>query len=106
VECPNSRPGVLICPHCEAGELRPYGIAVGCDLCGRLVEDGIVRTIGQINALADALGGHACECGHHEMRRLPDGVCHCPACGSEVIGPSNVADREQRMCLLDPHQKR
>jgi ribosomal protein L37AE/L43A len=26
----------------------------------------------------------ACECGHPEMRRLPDGVYWCPACGSEV----------------------
>lgn len=24
-------------------------------------------------------------CGHPEMRRLPDGVFHCPACGSEVL---------------------
>ena len=25
------------------------------------------------------------ECGHPEMCRLPDGVFHCPACGSEVL---------------------
>jgi hypothetical protein len=80
VKGPSSRPRVLICPHCEAGV--------------------------QINALADALGRHACECGHPEMRRLPDGVFHCPACGSEVIGPSNFADREERLCFLDPHQNR
>jgi hypothetical protein len=80
VKGPSSRPGVLICPHCEAGV--------------------------QIIALADALGRHACECGHPEMRRLPDGVFHYPACGSEVIGPSNVADRGERLCLLDPHQNR
>jgi rRNA maturation endonuclease Nob1 len=29
---------------------------------------------------------HACkECHHSEMRLLPDGVFHCPACGSEVL---------------------
>jgi uncharacterized Zn finger protein (UPF0148 family) len=40
----------------------------------------------QIVALPDALGKHACEeCGHPEMRRLPDGTFHCPACGSEVL---------------------
>jgi hypothetical protein len=42
-------------------------------------------TLEEIVSLPDALGGHACECGHPEMRRLPDGVFHCPACGSEVI---------------------
>jgi ribosomal protein L37AE/L43A len=44
-----------------------------------------VRTIEQIVALPDVIGDHACECGHPEMRRLPDGVFHCPACGSEVL---------------------
>src|SRR3712207_7132400 len=32
-----------------------------------------------------AVGAHACECGHPEMRCLPDGVYHCPSCGSEVL---------------------
>ncbi|HEX2183234.1 MAG TPA: hypothetical protein VHH10_13200 [Rubrobacteraceae bacterium] len=31
------------------------------------------------------VGYHACECGHPGMRLLPDGVFHCPACGSEVL---------------------
>jgi hypothetical protein len=35
--------------------------------------------------LPEALGKHACECGHPEMRLLPGGVFHCPACGSEVV---------------------
>jgi hypothetical protein len=39
----------------------------------------------QIIALPDSWGKHACECGHPEMRLLPDGVYHCPACGSEVL---------------------
>ncbi len=48
----------------------------------------------QIVALPDALGKHACEeCGHPEMRRLPDGTFHCPACGSEVV-PLEAASRE------------
>jgi hypothetical protein len=78
------RPGALICPLCEAGELRPCGIVARCDSCARLVEDEVLRTLEQISTLPDGLGFHACECGHPEMRRLPDGVFHCPACGSEV----------------------
>jgi hypothetical protein len=45
-------------------------------------------TLEQIAVLPDALGAHACESGHPEMRRLPDGVFHCPACGSEVLTES------------------
>ncbi len=52
----------------------------------RIIADGLC----QVAALPDALGGHACECSHPEMRRLPEGVVHCPACGSEVL-PLNVA---------------
>jgi hypothetical protein len=44
-----------------------------------------------IIGLPDAVGSHACECGHHEMRLLPDGVFHCPACGSEVLRIKNHA---------------
>jgi hypothetical protein len=57
----------------------------GCDLCGRNLDKAVLRTIEQIVALPDAVGDHACECGHPEMRRLLDGVFHCPACGSEVL---------------------
>jgi hypothetical protein len=81
-----SGPDTTICPFCEAGELCPAdGIQVHCDLCGRAVEGAVLRTLERIAALPDALGKHACECGHPEMRRLPDGVFHCPACGSEVV---------------------
>jgi hypothetical protein len=57
----------------------------GCDSCGLSVEGALFRTLEQIATLPDAVGAHACECGHPEMRRLPDGVFHCPACGSEVL---------------------
>ena len=57
----------------------------GCDCCARNLDKAILRTIEQIVALPDAIGDHPCECGHPEMRRLPDGVFHCPACGSEVL---------------------
>ena len=81
-----SRPNYIVCPRCGSGELRPRGSELaGCDSCGLSVEGALLRTLEQIATLPDALGAHACECGHPEMRRLPDGVFHCPACGSEVL---------------------
>ena len=81
-----SRPGHIICPACGSRELRVRGADLaGCDLCGRNLDKAVLRTLEQIVALPDAVGNHACECGHPEMRRLPDGVFHCPACGSEVL---------------------
>jgi hypothetical protein len=51
----------------------------------------MLGTLRGISTLPDALGKHACEeCGHPEMRRLPDGVFHCPACRSEVL-PSDAS---------------
>src|SRR5215211_5352131 len=66
-----SRPDHLVCPVCGYGALCLGG--------------GIVGTLKQIVALPDAMGKHACECGHPEMRSLPDGTFHCPACRSEVV---------------------
>ncbi len=81
-----SRPGHAVCPACGSGELRfrVPGL-VDCDSCGRAFDSTILMTLEQIVALPDALGKHTCECGHPEMRRLPDGTFHCPACGSEVL---------------------
>jgi len=76
----------MICPLCGVSELRPSGSPhVHCDRCARAIEDSFLRTLEQIVALPSASGKHACECGHPEMRRLPDDVFHCPACGSEVV---------------------
>ena len=81
-----SRPGHILCPACGSGQLWPREPELAnCDSCGLSVEGAVVRTLERIAALPDALGAHACECGHPEMRRLPDGVYHCPACGSEVL---------------------
>jgi ribosomal protein L37AE/L43A len=82
-----SRPCHILCPNCGVGELRSRGPELaGCDYCGRSVEGAIFKTLEQIAALPDAVGSHACEeCAHPEMRRLPDAVFHCPACGSEVL---------------------
>lgn len=48
----------------------------------------MLETLRNIYILPDAIGEHACECGHPEMKLLPDGVYWCPACGSEV-SPTN-----------------
>lgn len=78
--------GRLVCPACGTGELLTRGTAVvRCSECGRPVEDGVLATLLQIVGLPDVLGGHACDCGHPEMRRLPGGIFRCPACGSEVL---------------------
>ena len=75
----------LICPLCEVHELDSYGRnSTLCPRCGRF--GGVfLKTLREISALPDAIGAHACECGHPEMRQLPDGVYRCPACGSEVL---------------------
>ena len=80
------REAFIVCPMCEVGWLNPRGPApIRCNSCDRIVSAGILETLQQIIALPDALGQHACECGHPEMRRLPDETFHCPACGSEVL---------------------
>ena len=81
-----SRPGSLVCPMCEVGRVRSTPPdPVRCDACCDSPSGAIVEALRQITTLADALAGHACECGHPEMRFLPDGTFHCPACGSEVL---------------------
>jgi ribosomal protein L37AE/L43A len=81
-----SRSDYLVCPVCQAGELHPFGgECARCSSCGSILGAAMLLTLEQIIALSNALGKHACECGHPEMRRLPDGVFHCPACGVEVL---------------------
>jgi ribosomal protein L37AE/L43A len=76
----------LTCPFCEVYELRPFGHnSLRCESCGAALTGVVLESLRQIAALPEAIGSHACECGHPEMRRLPDGVYWCPACGSEVI---------------------
>ena len=76
----------LRCPFCEVYDLRPLGLlATHCDSCGSVLSGTFLGTLRQISALPEAIGSHPCECGYPEMRRLPDGVYRCPACGSEVL---------------------
>ena len=81
-----SRPHAVICSFCEAGELFFLGDdSACCTTCGGHLGGALLETLRESVALSDTLGEHACDCGHLEMRRLPDGVFHCPACGFEVI---------------------
>lgn len=81
-----SRIHSIVCPACELGELRSYGPDPSrCDSCGSVPDGAILKSLRRIAALPDAIGAHACECGHPEMRLLPDRVYRCPACGSEVL---------------------
>jgi len=76
----------LICPCCGIDELeRSADGGARCARCGRPISAQVLRTLEQIASLPDALGSHACECGHPEMRRLADGVRWCPGCGAEVV---------------------
>jgi ribosomal protein L37AE/L43A len=79
--------GSLVCPLCEVDKLDARGhSSARCDSCGGIVSGATLEALRQITTLPDALGSHACEeCGHPEMRRLPDGTRHCPGCGSEVV---------------------
>jgi ribosomal protein L37AE/L43A len=88
-----SRPDHLVCPVCHVGELYPFGgDCARCSSCGCTLGAAMLLTLEQIVSLPDALGKHACECGHPEMRRLSDGVFHCPSCGSDVTSIGATSD--------------
>jgi hypothetical protein len=95
-----SRPDYLICPLCEADRLYPSGQgSTTCRSCRTHVRGGVLETLRGISSLPDAHGIHACECGHPEMRLLPDGTYHCPGCGSEVL-PVETSSTDSK---LDKH---
>jgi hypothetical protein len=60
-----------------------------CDDCGCALSKDVLEIIRQIAALPDAVGDHAHERSHPEMRLLPDGIHRCLACGSEIL-PSEL----------------
>jgi ribosomal protein L37AE/L43A len=83
----------MICPFCESGELVSVGLGFArCGSCGLPLLGSALETLRDVIDLPDALGDHPCECGHPEMRRLPDGVYHCSACGSEVLPTRTALD--------------
>jgi ribosomal protein L37AE/L43A len=82
----SSNTNSIICPYCGIDELeRSDEVAARCTRCDHPISTQVLKTLEQIISLPDAIGSHACECGHPEMRRLADGVLWCPGCGSEVV---------------------
>ena len=76
----------IICPCCGIDVLeRSAEGAARCARCNRPIGTQVLKTLEQIASLPDAIGSHACECGHPEMRPLADGIMWCPGCGSEVV---------------------
>lgn len=81
----NQSPVTLICPFCATSTLRSFSRSIArCEECSGVLGGELLETLHQIAVLPTADGHHACECGHPEMRLLPDDVYRCPACGSEV----------------------
>ena len=81
----NGTARALTCPFCSEAELRTFrGSSLRCDECMGVLGGTLLETLKEIVALPDAPASHACECGHPEMRHLPDGVYRCPACRAEV----------------------
>ena len=75
-----SRARHIVCPFCESGELVSFGGGFArCDSCAMPLVGSTLETLRDIIGLPDALGTHPCECGHPEMRVLPDGVFYCRA---------------------------
>ena len=80
----------LCCPFCVEYDLEPSGPnSAGCQSCGIQLSGALLETLRQISELSDLANPPACECGHPEMRCLPDGgaywVYWCPSCSSEVL---------------------
>jgi hypothetical protein len=96
-----SRPDSLVCPLCEGSKLYASGRgSMRCWSCGTPLQGSMLETLQSISTLPDTQGSHACECGHPEMRLLPDKTYHCPACGSEVVpleasGGSKIEHRSE-----------
>jgi ribosomal protein L37AE/L43A len=89
----SSNTNSIICPCCGINELeRSADGEARCSRCVRPISPQVLKTLEQIVSLPDAIGSHACECGHPEMRRLADGVLWCPGCGLEVV-PFSASER-------------
>jgi ribosomal protein L37AE/L43A len=90
----------IICPCCGIDELeRSADGEARCSRCVLTISTQVLETLEQIVSLPDAIGSHACECGHPEMRRLGDGVLRCPGCGSEVL-PLSASEMRSESDLM------
>jgi transcription elongation factor Elf1 len=99
-----SRPDSFVCPLCELSKLYPSASdrdSMRCQACDTHLQGAMLKTLRSISILPDTLGSHACECGHPEMRLLPDRTYHCPACGLEVLS----VDASSTISKLDEHNE-
>jgi hypothetical protein len=63
----------LCCPFCEVYDLERYGhSSLRCASRDNFLTGTLLETLRHIVDLRDAIGSHACECGHPEIKRLPD----------------------------------
>ena len=61
-----SKPCSLVCPLCEAGRLHTLGHdQARCDSCLGPLSGAMLEALSEIAILQNAVGSHACECGHH-----------------------------------------
>lgn len=82
---------LMVCPACGVSELHSSKDGgFRCGRCERTLSGTMIETLREIAILPDVVGSHPCECGHPEMKRLPGGIFHCPACGSEVLSVQAV----------------
>ena len=95
----------IICPGCGIDELERSAEGVAsCSRCNRSISPQVLKTLEQIVSLPNAIGSHACECGHPEMRHLPDGVLWCPGCGSEVLPLSATEMRSESESVSEAYR--
>ena len=103
-----SRADYLVCPGCGCGQLQPPRGFLSPARVRPLWVRFRQHHRGDAQAIVAfpeaPLGKHSCECGHPEMRRLPDGVFHCPVCRAEVLPvsipePRPVAGRKSLAAL-------
>ena len=103
-----SRPHAVTCSFCEAGELFFLGDdSARCTTCGGHLGGALLETLRERVALSDTLGEHACDYGHPEMRRLPEGHSTAPLvalrsflCKAALHTPATRLDKERTASFI------
>jgi hypothetical protein len=76
----------LRCPFCEVYQPVPSGHdSMRCPSCGGSLEGELLKTLRQLTGLPGAISRHVCECGHPQMRCLPDGCTAARAVGRRFV---------------------
>ena len=89
-----SKPCSLVCPLCEAGRLHTLGHdKARCDSCLGPLSGAMLEALSEIAILQNAVGSHACECGH-------------PRCDSCLTGCSTARPAVVRYFRSRPQRAR